>query len=54
MVVPVPTGARVVELTYRSGRYQLGRAITVATVLLLLGLAAYSRLATKGGEARGA
>lgn len=53
MAVPLPAGARVVELAFESGRYALGRAITVATLLLLLGLAAYARLSPRGGEARG-
>jgi hypothetical protein len=51
MAVPVPAGARVVELTYQSGRYTLGRAITVATLLLLGGLFAYGRFGAWRGEA---
>jgi hypothetical protein len=48
MAVPIPAGARVVELEYRSGKYLLGRSITLGTFLLLLGSAVYGRLARRG------
>lgn len=53
MAVPVPAGARVVELAYKSGRYSLGRAITLVTVLVLAGLMAYGRRGSRSGEADG-
>lgn len=53
MAVPVPAGARVVELTYQSSRYVLGRAITLATVLLLVGVMAYGRWGSSQREVGG-
>jgi len=38
MAVPVPPGAQRVELEFRSGSYALGRTITLATLLAVLGL----------------
>jgi uncharacterized membrane protein YfhO len=41
MAVPVPAGARVVELTFTSSAYQRGKTVTfsIATLLILLLLA---------------
>ncbi len=43
IAVPLPQGARVVEVEYRSSRYGLGRAITLGTVVVLVGLVLYGR-----------
>jgi Bacterial membrane protein YfhO len=49
VTVPLPAGARTVGLTFRSGLYELGRAITLASLALLL-IALVASLA--GGGAR--
>ncbi len=54
MAIPLPRGSRVVELTFQSSRYVLGRAITVATLVLLVGLAGYGWATRRGREGRGA
>lgn len=38
MAVPVPAGARAIELSFTSPRYRLGRAISIATAIVLAGL----------------
>ena len=55
MAIPLPAGSRVVDLTFHSSRYVLGRAITVVTLLLVSGLAAYGWIGTpsRPGEERG-
>jgi hypothetical protein len=53
MAVPLPAGARVVDLDFRSSRYVLGRDITVATLLLLVGVAGYGWFRRPGREGRG-
>jgi uncharacterized membrane protein YfhO len=37
ITVPVPAGARRVELVYRSGRYRLGRMISILATLIVAG-----------------
>jgi hypothetical protein len=44
MAVPLPQGARVVELEFRSSRYALGRGITLSTLVLLLATMVYGRM----------
>jgi hypothetical protein len=53
MAIPLPAGSRVVELTYRSSRYAVGRGITLATLLLLVGIAGYGWLSQRTRERRG-
>jgi len=52
MAVPVPAGAREVELTFRSDAYRRGRAISLAIFAGLLLLVA-ADLATRGRQSRG-
>jgi uncharacterized membrane protein YfhO len=37
ITVPVPTGARRVELVYRSSRYRTGRLISILATLIVVG-----------------
>jgi len=52
MAVPVPAGARVVELTFRSEAYRRGRVVTLVILGGLLLLAA-AEIARRGRPARG-
>jgi uncharacterized membrane protein YfhO len=52
MAVPVPAGARVVELTFRSEAYRRGRVISLVILGALLLLAA-TDLALRGRRVRG-
>jgi uncharacterized membrane protein YfhO len=51
MAVPVPAGARVVELTFRSEAYRRGRAISLAILAGLL-LLVSADLATRKRQPR--
>jgi hypothetical protein len=53
MAVPLSQGARVVELEFRSPRYALGRAITLTTLVLLVGAALYGRYEDRRKGGRG-
>jgi hypothetical protein len=53
MAVPLAQGARVVELEFKSRRYALGRAITLTTLVLLVGAALYGRLEDRRKGGRG-
>lgn len=44
LAVPLGQGAQVVELEFKSSRYALGRAITLLTLVLLMGVAVYGRV----------
>jgi len=44
MAVPLAQGSRVVELEFTSSRYAVGRAITLTTLVLLLGAMGYGRM----------
>jgi uncharacterized membrane protein YfhO len=44
--VPLPAGAKVVELSFRSKLYELGRTITLASLAILV-LALVASLATR-------
>lgn len=44
MAVPVPAGARSVDLVYRSAAYRIGRVVTLLTILTVLALMAGDRL----------
>lgn len=44
MAVPLPAGARSVELVFRSTTYRIGRIVTLATVLLVAGVVVAERL----------
>jgi len=43
MAVPVPAGSRLVEMTFSTPRYGLGRAISIGTAVLLAGLLFWRR-----------
>jgi hypothetical protein len=53
MAVPLPKGSRVVQLSFQSSRYALGRGITLVTLVLLVGLAGYGWVGRRGREGRG-
>lgn len=53
MAVPLPQGTRVVELKFRSSTYALGRAITLATLVLVFGAIVYGRLRDHRERVRG-
>lgn len=44
MAVPLPAGARSVDLVYRSAAYRIGRVVTLVTILTVLALMAGDRL----------
>jgi uncharacterized membrane protein YfhO len=44
MAVPVPAGARSVDLVYRSAAYRIGRVVTLVTIVTVLALMAGDRL----------
>ena len=47
MAVPVPPGARRVELEFRSASYALGRTITLVTIVAVLALIVFSAVRTR-------